>query len=159
MAKVPDGVLSHWSTLIESFQVSPLAFYQAVEAALRRREIPLTQKSRVDYKEAGLLSANREYLRVTREKLILDVCAAPFGTGFFVSWWLAEKDARLNPLLQILFVIGLLLIATWSVSVFGLVVGVLVYVIGILSGLAGANGMAMNGEFDDNIIRALPILG
>jgi hypothetical protein len=66
----PEMVLSHWSTLVENFQTSPLSFYDAVEAALKRREIPQTENSRVDYKEAGLLSAKREYLHVKREKLV-----------------------------------------------------------------------------------------
>ena len=39
---------------------SMVAFYEAVEAALRIREVPQTRSSRTDYREAGLLSANRE---------------------------------------------------------------------------------------------------
>jgi hypothetical protein len=39
---------------------------------------------------SGLLSAKREYLHVRRGKLAFDICGAPFGTGFFLSCWLAE---------------------------------------------------------------------
>lgn len=42
------------------------------------------------------LSARREYLRVKRRDLILDICAAPFGTGFLVSWWLGPKPGILG---------------------------------------------------------------
>ena len=45
----------------------------------------------MDWHEGGVLSAKREYLRVTRQKLAFDLCAAPFGTGFFFSWWVGEK--------------------------------------------------------------------
>jgi uncharacterized YccA/Bax inhibitor family protein len=53
----------------------------------------------VDWKEGGLLSARREYLRVKRGKLSFDVCAAPFGTGFFFSSWLIELPAKYGVLI------------------------------------------------------------
>ena len=34
-----------------------------------------------------IASAKREYLRMQRGKYAFDICAAPFGNGFFVSWW------------------------------------------------------------------------
>ncbi len=46
--------------------------------------------SRVTFKEAGVVSAERIYLRVERKLLGFDICAAPFGTGFFFSWWQGE---------------------------------------------------------------------
>src|SRR5213593_4636311 len=85
-------VVSHWHKPFEDFGTSSLEFYTAVEAAIRRREIPDTSTSRVDWREGGLASARREYLRVSRGRLSFDICAAPFGTGFFFSWWLAEAQ-------------------------------------------------------------------
>ena len=41
-----------------------------------------------------LASANRQYLRMHRGKHAFDICAAPFGNGFFVSWWLTEPPLR-----------------------------------------------------------------
>src|SRR5689334_14642863 len=102
----PELVLSHWSILVEGLQASPLAFYEAVEEAIRRREIPATENSRVDFKQAGFLSAEREYLHIRRETLVFDICGAPFGTGFFFSWWYAEDGLRMHP-----FVRAILLIA------------------------------------------------
>ncbi len=159
MAQAPDDVLSHWSTLIENFHASPLAFYQAVEAALVRREVPQTQNSRVDYREAGVLSANREYLHVTREKLVFDICGAPFGTGFFVSWWLAEERPHLNPLLKILAIFGMFGISGAVLNQLGLVVGTFLLALVVAGGMVTANTMAAENNFNDNIIRALPILG
>src|SRR5467141_3180264 len=38
----------------------------------------------------GVFSAKREYLTVSRMEHTFDICAAPFGNGFFVSWRLSE---------------------------------------------------------------------
>jgi hypothetical protein len=85
------AVISHWDQLIENFQTSSLAFYEAVEQGLHRRAVPEFKVSRVEFKEAGILTAKREYLRIVRGKCTFDICAAPFGTGFFFSWWMVEQ--------------------------------------------------------------------
>lgn len=155
----PDAVISHWSTLIENFQVSPLGFYKQVEEALVRRQIPETKNSRVDYKESGLLSASREYLHVSREKLDFDICGAPFGTGFFVSWWLTEQRVSLNPLIKLAAVFGLFGVGVSMLSEFGIVTGLFAFAIVLGGGLWMLNAMANNGDFNDDIVRVIPILG
>ena len=85
-------VLSHWCHLIENLQTSPLAFYQSVEQNLVRRAVPALVNTRVEYHEGSIVSAKRQYLRLTREKLAFDICAAPLGTGFFVSWRLVDSN-------------------------------------------------------------------
>jgi hypothetical protein len=159
MAGKDDEIVSHWATLIENFQASPLSFYQAVEAALQRREVPATQNSRVDHKEAGLLSANREYLHITREKLIFDICAAPFGTGFFVSWWLVEEVPRLNPILKIIAVFGMLFVTGFVLNRTGLMFGSILLLVLVFGGLAVVSEMAAQGSIDDGPVRALPLIG
>ena len=84
------NVISHWHHPIENFQTSTMEFYVAVEQALKPRQIPDYSVSRIDWREGGVLTARREYLRIKRGKLAFDLCAAPFGAGFFFSWWLAE---------------------------------------------------------------------
>lgn len=81
-------VISHWFYMFEGFQESPKAFYAAVEDAVKAKNIPGTQVSRVVWKEGGVFSANREYLRIRRQEYFFDVCGAPYGNDFFVSWWL-----------------------------------------------------------------------
>ncbi|MBU1700304.1 MAG: hypothetical protein KJ831_09145 [Candidatus Eisenbacteria bacterium] len=49
--------------------------------------------SRVDWREGGIGTPKRKYLRVTREDMAFDICAAPFGTGFFFSWWLGTTGS------------------------------------------------------------------
>jgi len=102
-------VKGNWSTLIENFQASPKEFYVSVERAIASRQVPDINKSRVDWKEGGLLTAFREYLRISREKLVFDICAAPYGTGFFISWWLAElRPSAIGPTLVVLGIVFLL---------------------------------------------------
>lgn len=97
------NVVANWGPkLIEGLQYSPKQFYANVEAALSRREIPDLKLARVDWHEGGSFSAKREYLRIARKGLTFDICAAPFGTGFFVSWWLAEVQPSMKALATIL---------------------------------------------------------
>lgn len=90
------AVISHWHHLMEGLQESPQQFYSSLDSAIKIREIPNSKLSRVDYKEGGLLSAKREYFRVIRREHVFDICAAPFGNSFFVSWWLAESQGCLS---------------------------------------------------------------
>lgn len=89
MAHIPE-VISHWNTLIENFNTSPKQFYEGVTSAVNARQIPNAKHSRIDWREGGVASAKREYLRIRRGEFFFDICGAPFGTGFFVSWWLTE---------------------------------------------------------------------
>lgn len=86
----PTLVISHWYNLLEGLQASPKEFYTAVEEAIRKRQVPDVKWFRADFPEGGPLSPRREYLRVTRRDHVFDICGAPFGNGFFVSWWLGE---------------------------------------------------------------------
>lgn len=105
MAKKVGAILSHWYHHTENMQDSPQRFYTAFEEAIKVRELPDVKLSRTHYREGGLLSAKREYLRVTRRELIFDICAAPFGKGFFISWWLGEPLGLLQsfPIIGALF--------------------------------------------------------
>lgn len=82
-------VVAHWSTLIENFNVAPTKFYEQVEMEVRKRKIPEIEVSQTEMKEGGIFSTKRVYFTVERKRYCLDVCGAPFGTGFFVSSWLS----------------------------------------------------------------------
>jgi len=81
-------VISHWYQLLEGVQGSPKDFYGTVNKAIEERQIPQAKTSVVQWPEGGVGSARREYLRVRRKEHIFDICGAPFGPSFFVSWWL-----------------------------------------------------------------------
>jgi hypothetical protein len=108
MAKQAN-VISHWNQLFENFQTSSLAFYQLVETAIKERAVPETQGTHVEHKEGGLASASREYLRLHRGKYAFDICAAPFGTGFFVSWWFTEPPLPFGILYTLGFLVGVVI--------------------------------------------------
>ena len=91
MAKQAPIILSHWYHNIEGLQESSQKFYKSLVEAILQRKVPDIEISRILYKEGGVFSAKREYLRVQRREHIFDICAAPFGNGFFFSWWLGEK--------------------------------------------------------------------
>ena len=59
----------------------------------------------MQWSEGGVLSPNREYLRVEGDRHSFDMCAAPFGTGYFFSSWTTKKKARFVVLYLISFVL------------------------------------------------------
>ncbi len=103
--------LSRWQKPVDNFQTSALDFYTAVEVGLKERELPDIKFSRVKFRESGVGSAERVYLRVKRKGLFFDIGAAPFGTGYFFSWWMARSQP--SPLLGVVAMIVLLLTIPW----------------------------------------------
>src|ERR1041385_5842009 len=77
--------LNHWIASAEGFNYSPKAFYDELKARLDERKVPDLTQEQIEFAEGGLLSDKRTYLRIQRERLLFDICAAPFGTGFFFS--------------------------------------------------------------------------
>ncbi len=117
-------VLSHWYALVPDFNTSTRDLYVAIEKELKTRQVPNLQISRVEFAEGGLLSNNREYLRMTRERLVFDICGAPFGTAFFFSCRFAEIPAvvQLWQLLVLACALGFFAVFSFTifVKVFGL---------------------------------------
>ena len=107
-------ILSHWHQLFEDFSTSTQEFYRSVEEAIRRRNLPEIEVSRVLFKEGGLASAEREYLRIRRKRIAFDICSAPYGSGHFFSWWLAKIPAKYG----LLIVLGGLVAALFVGSLF-----------------------------------------
>lgn len=104
MSQTPlDNVVAHWHKLLENFQTSSKDFYASVELALDHRHVPGLKVSRVHWSEGGVLSPDREYLRVEGDRHSFDMCAAPFGTGYFFSSWTTKKKARFVVLYLISF--------------------------------------------------------
>ena len=80
-----DEVLDHWISFADGLSLSPQEVYDALEKELAARKIPSMEMFRVEYSEGGLLSDKRLYLRMIRERLAFETCAAPFGNSFFFS--------------------------------------------------------------------------
>jgi hypothetical protein len=58
--------------------------------------MPDVKMMRIQYHQKHIFSNKREYLRIGRKDDIFDICAAPFGTGFFVSYWHGEPKHRIR---------------------------------------------------------------
>lgn len=101
-----ENVVSHWSTLIQDFHTSSQDFYESVKQAVERRKVPGVDFSSVQHHEGAGASAKREYLRVERKGSVFDICAAPFGTGFFFSSWLVRGRNLWLVWLAIVFAVG-----------------------------------------------------
>jgi hypothetical protein len=82
--------LQHWIAFANGFQYAPTEFYDAVEKELKAKQVPGMDMSRIEFAQGGVLSDKRLYLRMMRERLTFDVCAAPFGTDFFFSCRMAD---------------------------------------------------------------------
>ena len=95
-----SNVISHWSHFFNFFSLSANAFYEELENVLKNHEMPNSKIERTKHKEAGFLSANREYLRIKHGDIVFDVCAAPFGKDFFISWWLYETAGTMRTMLK-----------------------------------------------------------
>ena len=78
-------ILQHWIYSAEGFGVPPVEFYAAVEKKLTTQNIPGMAIARQGFSEAGLLSDQRIYFHLMRERLAIDACAAPFGNIYFFS--------------------------------------------------------------------------
>jgi hypothetical protein len=168
MPRKPKSVLSHWHHLEENFSTSAIAFYEAVEAAVKAREAPDLEFSRVTWKEGGVLSASREYLRVKRGRIAFDCCAAPYGRGQFFSWWMAEVPG--DPMVYLAaflalgvgFVVGGAILFSLFDGCGGIVMAALLFFIGIPIAFFLAGRMVQEGAFpglSEEQVLAIPFLG
>jgi hypothetical protein len=78
-------ILDHWIYSADGFSLAPGEFYGAVEQQLAIRNIPGMAVARQEFAEGGLLSDQRIYLHLIRERLAIEACAAPFGNIYFFS--------------------------------------------------------------------------
>ena len=157
--KKPD-VIDHQYQLIDGFECSTEEFYQAIETDLSQRGVPGLQITREKFAEGGLLSARRDYLRMRRERLVFDVCSAPFGKAWFFSYRFAEIPATLmvwELLLALAAVAGIvfgylqLFGALWG----GIIIGVTLFGFGVLL----RNSLALGLYGLDDLLLRVPVFG
>jgi hypothetical protein len=165
--KKQADVIDHWYALIPGFNSSTKEFYEAVEKELKERQVPGLEISRVDFAEGGIMSNNREYLRMTRERLVFDVCAAPFGTAYFFSCRFAEIPAvvKLGEFLVLIIVLcfSALIGLIFFVKILG-VLGLMLFPFLLLASLVAAiyvmrNAVAMGLKDLDASLIKMPIVG
>ena len=129
--------------------------------------MPGLEISRVEFSEGGLFSDKRTYLRMTRERLVFDVCAAPFGANYFYSCRFAELPAVVH-LWQLVVLCGALLLCgmvsfSLALRIFGLMAlfawgfgWVTILVVGIYT---LRNAVAMGLKDLDAALIKMPVVG
>lgn len=153
-------VLEHQATYLENFCISPGELYKAIEADLAERKLPDIDVSYVRFREAGLLSANREYLQVRRERFAYIVCAAPWGTSFFFSTRFTEIPCTLRvwEAVVVLAFLGGLFLAYWHLL--GLIWGIAIFVLNAVAAVVLCrNFLAMGWNRLDDLLLRLPVFG
>lgn len=105
----PTTILSNWNMFVDGMQQSSDRFYQEVESLIGKHDLKGVKLERVEIAEGGLFSSKRAYLQVRRDEYVFHVCAAPFGNGFFVSWWFGAIEQGLLAWLKTLPIIGILM--------------------------------------------------
>jgi hypothetical protein len=84
---------SNWNTLIDNFEYSTEEFYIRFKKELLSHGVSGISASDVSLKEGSIFSPRRRYIRIKWKEYQYDICAAPFGKGFFISWWLLYKNS------------------------------------------------------------------
>src|SRR5712671_7971993 len=153
-------VLSHWYTPVPNFNASTKDFYAAVEQELKEQRVPGLEIAYVEFAEGGMLSAKREYLRMTRERLVFDICAAPFGTAFFFSCRFAEIPAVIRLWQLLVVLVAALMMVALAFKCLGLILGAVVLVAGfvfLIYTLRNAVAMGLK-DLDATLIKS-PVVG
>ena len=158
--KKPADVIDHWYTLVPSFNSSIKEFYEGIEKELKTREVPGLEIFHVDFAEGGVLSQKREYLRMTRERLVFDICAAPFGTAYFFSCRFAQIPAAIKLWQLVVVLIGGFMTVALAFKFLGLILGAIVLIASFLLliyTLRNAVAMGLK-DLDASLIKS-PIVG
>jgi hypothetical protein len=153
-------VIDHWYSLVPGFNTSTKEFYEAVEKELKNRQVPGLAIFHVDFAEGGVLSAKREYLRMTRERLVFDICAAPFGSAYFFSCRFAEIPAAIRLWQLLVVLIAALMIVALAFRYLGLILGAVVLLAGfvlLIYTLRNAVTMGLR-DLDATLIKS-PVVG
>ena len=153
-------VLSHWYVPVPSFSASTTEFYASVEKELQEQKVPGLEISRVDFSEGGLLSDKRTYLRMTRERLVFDICAAPFGTNYFYSCRFAELPVKVSLLAIAILLFAALFLFGWAVRSFGLILTIFCGAGVLALGIYALRNLVSLGLADlDATLLKLPLFG
>jgi hypothetical protein len=158
--KEQGEVIDHWYALVPSFNTSTKEFYEAIERELKERKVPGLDIASVEFAEGGIMSSKREYLRMTRERLVFDICAAPFGTAFFFSCRFAELPAVIRLWQLLVVLVGSLMIVALAFRYLGFILAPVVLLAGfvfVIYTLRNAVAMGLK-DLDATLVRS-PVFG
>ena len=155
-----EQVHKHWYSSVDNFQVSTTEFYKMIEAELDARKVPGLRMSRVEFSEGGVLSDKRQYLRLQRERMVFDICAAPFGKSYFFSFRFVELPLGIKPTALIVFLVGLALSFGLLAKLLGTITGFIVLLILLFGAIyVMRNSVALGlTDLDASLLRT-PVIG
>jgi len=152
-------IASHWHHSVEGLSTSSLDFYASVEEALKTKEAPV-RTERIQFGEGGVLSAKRTYLRVSYERFVFDIGAAPFGKDFFFSWWLGKRVPDFGAMLGCVVLIAMPIVLFICFQIAGVFGGLVLFAV-LLAGIFLY--MQQGGRIGDvrmeDVMLVVPILG
>ena len=153
-------VISHWHHSIEDFTTSAMEFYKSVEESLKAKEAPSVRMERIDWSEGGILSAKREYLRISHGRFSFDLCAAPFGKDYFFSWWLVKRQPEAAFMFGCLGLIAIPIILMICVKIAGVFSGFFLFLIVMAAATMWIVSLARAGSgIVEDAILATPGVG
>lgn len=153
-------ILGWWYVIFDNFDTPVSEFYDVIENDLQVLELTGLEASRIEYSEGGLLSAKRQYLRFRRERLVFDVCAAPFGTTWLFSCRFAVIPFSLRWWEVIVTFLMVAMLVGFYAAIFGLILGTILLVASLLSLLLlMRNTVALGMQDVDAALLQIPILG
>lgn len=89
---------SSWTHLIDNYSYSAVDFYEKLMNNIHATKVPGVKMKSIEFSQGtAFISPNRLYLEVRWQEKLFYVCAAPYGRGFFISWWLFEQQAGWEP--------------------------------------------------------------
>jgi hypothetical protein len=156
----PEEIRAPTYALIDNFKISSDEFYKTIETELETRKVPGLELTRLGYREGGILSSSRDYLRMRRERLTFDLCSAPFGTSWFFSYRFCEIPAPL-PFFQFVLVLALICgLVLGYVTLFGPVWGGIIIGMTVIGfALMLRNALTLGFEDFDAWLLAVPVFG
>lgn len=158
--KKSADVIDHWYALVPGFNSSTKELYDGIEKELKTREVPGLEIFHVDFAEGGVLSQKREYLRMTRERLVFDICAAQFGTAYFFSCRFAQIPTAIKLWQLVVVLLGGFMTVALAFRFLGLILGAIVLMASfvlLIYTLRNAVAMGLK-DLDASLIKS-PIVG
>ncbi len=153
-------VFSHWYALFPEVESSTSEFYDAVGTELDKHQVPGLDTRRVTFTEGGILTSRRAYLRMQRERIVFDVCSAPFGTSWFFSCRIAEIPFTIRVWELLLLLAGLVGLFFVYPENFGIGWGIALFALTVIGGMVFLNRRASAYNHDlDSALMKIPILG
>lgn len=151
-------VRAHWYVPMLNYETAAREFYASIEEEIKGRNFPGVEVSRIVFKEGGLLSSGREYLRIRRERILFDAGAGPFGNCWYYSCrgCILPRKMYLWEILLAFATIGSF--AMLYIMSFGMTIGLAVLAVTLIA-IAALLMQAGKWPGLDDFLLNLPVIG